>query len=144
MVIQSLRLLLTDDDFNHLIDRFLPRDVPVVDLRISVLEGAIEVSGKYPLRMLSLPFRTTWEPSIREGRVHVCLGSINVVGLPAGFLRGLFVNGFRKLASKLPGFRVEDEELIIDVDRLLQHRGVPLQTNFKALQCHPGQMLLES
>ena len=144
MELQSLKLVLTDADLEALADEFIPDDAPVEDITLSITDGAIQVSGDYPTRLLNVPFQTTWEPTIEKGKIRLRLANIRVVGLPGGMLRGLFIGGFREVARSVPGASVEDETLVLDVDRLLAARGIPLKTNLKLIRCEAGRMTIEA
>lgn len=144
MELQSLKLVLTDADLESLADEFIPEDAPVDDVQLSIVDGAIQVSGDYPTRLLNVPFQTTWEPVIEKGKVRLRLAGIRVVGLPGGMLRGLFIGGFREVAKAVPGASVEEETLVLDVDRLLAAKGIPLKTNLKQIRCEAGRMTIES
>jgi hypothetical protein len=143
MDLQSLRLRLIDADLNALAVELLPRDAPVKNLRLAILDGVVQLNGDYPTPLFRIPFQTTWEPSLRDGKVCVRLGNIRVVGLPAGILRGLFLNGFRAAAKDVSGATLEDDTLVLDLDRILASRGIPLKTNLKAVRCTTGQMIVE-
>ncbi len=144
MEIQSLKFMLTDADLKALAGEFLPDDAPVKNVRLSIVEGAIQVSGDYPTALLNVPFQTTWEPVIQDGKVRLRLADLRVVGLPGGMLRGLFLGGFRQIAAKVPGASVEDQTLVLDPDRMLATRGIPLKTNLKLIRCEAGRMTIEA
>ncbi len=144
MEIQSLKLLLTDADLNAMADEFLPEKAPVENVTLSIGAGVVLVGGDYPTRLLNVPFQTTWEPAVLEGKVRMRLAGIRVVGLPGGMLRGLFLNGFRQVAANVPGVSVEEETLVLDVERLLTSRGIPLKTNLKSIRCELGRMTIEA
>jgi hypothetical protein len=144
MDILSLRVRLTDADLNSMARTFVPEDAPVDNLRLAVVDGAVQVNGDYPTPLFSIPFQTRWEPAVREGKVCVQLTGIKVVGLPGGMLRGLFLNGFRQVTRNLPGASLDDDTLVLDVDRILASRGVPLKTNLKTIRCTAGQMIVEA
>jgi hypothetical protein len=144
MDIQSLRVMLTDADLNEMARKFLPRDAPVKDLRLSIDHAKVQLSGSYPKMMMNIPFSTTWEPSIVGGRFRLRLTATSIVGLPAGILNGIFLDSFRKAATKISGVQVEGDGLLIDVDRLLASKGIPLRTNLKSVRCETGRMTIEA
>jgi hypothetical protein len=144
MEIQSLKLVILDADLEALADEFFPEDAPAENVVVSIIAGAVQVSGDYPTRLLNVPFQTTWEPTIDKGKVRLHLSGIRVVGLPGGMLRKLFLEEFRRVAGSVPGTSVEDETLVLDVDRMLSARGIPLKTNLKLIRCEVGRMTIEA
>lgn len=144
MEIQSLKVLLTDADLNAMTRAFLPRDAPVKNLQLAINADAVHLSGSYPKMMMNIPFSTTWQPSIDNGRFRLKLTATSIVGLPAGMLRGIFLDSFRKAAALVIGVQVEEDGLLIDVDRLLANKGIPLKTNLKSVRCETGRMTIEA
>ena len=144
MEIHALKLVVTEADLNQLAATGLPKDSPVRNPRVRVEEGRLRVSGDYLALMLPVPFETVWELSVREMRACVRLAGVRVVGLPADVLRGFILSGFGRLASRESGIRLENGLLIVDVDGLLQQRGIVLRANLKAIRCEPGRVVLEA
>jgi hypothetical protein len=144
MELQSLKLVLTDADLNAMARRFLPPNAPVTNVQLSIADGAVQVSGTYPKLMLSIPFSTTWQPSIDNGKFRLKLSASRVVGLPASLLHGIFLDAFRKAATKAVGMRVEEDGIVIDLDAILADRGIPLRTNLKSVSCEAGRMTIEA
>jgi hypothetical protein len=143
MELRALKLVITDADLNGLVTRHLPKDAPVSNLNLHVVEGAVELTGTYPTRLLNISFHITWEPSIQGKQIAVRMGNIRVAGLPVLLLRGLFLSGFRKVADEVPGAHAEGDTLWLDIDRLLASKGIPLKSNLRSLRCEPGQIIIE-
>lgn len=143
MELVTLKLLVTDADLDILVKRFLPADAPVINLTLTVADGSVVLAGDYPTRLLNIGFTTTWEPSVEGRLIRVRLGRIRVVGIPIVLLRGLFLRGFQKVAKDVPGARVEDDTLFLDLDALLASKGIPLKSNLKTIRCESGRMILE-
>jgi hypothetical protein len=144
MDLEALRLVITDADLAALARRLVPADGPVGDLRPAVVAGAVRLSGNYRGLVIPLPFTTAWEPSVRNGFVCLRLAGVSVVGVPAGLLQGMFLDAFRDAARRVPGASVEGDALLLDLDRALAARGIPLRTNLKSVRCEPGRMTVEA
>ena len=144
MQIQALKLIVTEADANRLaVEALRKGDVPVRNLKVSFTAEGVVVAGDYPTRFFSVPFETTWAPAVREGELHVRLAGIKVIGLPAGLFSGTLMSGLSD-AAREPGLRVEGETLIINLDRFLEAKGLPLQANLKAVRCGPGEIVIEA
>ena len=144
MEIHALKLVVTEADLNQLATASVSGNAPVRKPRVRVEEGKLRITGDYQALLVPVPFETLWELSVQERRACVRLVGVRVVGVPANVLRGFILSGFGKLASRESGIRLENDLLIVDIDGLLQQRGVVLRTNLKAIRCEPGQVVLEA
>jgi hypothetical protein len=156
MEIQALRLLVTERDLFDLAVRgpFAPRGIK--DLHLRVTPEGLLVTGVYPSSFLEVPFATLWQLGVRDGkltatltRLHTGPGPHNValdfLGLlGSGSVRGLLMNAIARAAQHEDGVRVEGETVVVDADRLAAKQGLPLRSNFTAVHCGPGSLVLES
>ena len=58
MEIQSLRMLLTEQDVNHLLKEHLPREYAVENPRVRIAPEGVLFSGEYPTIFVKVPFET--------------------------------------------------------------------------------------
>jgi hypothetical protein len=144
MEIQALKLFVTEDEINDMLAKFLPPDLPVQDLRVSLTPGGVVVQGVYPTLLVKMAFETLWEITAAGPEVEARLANVKVAGLPAGKLRGLLVKMIRDAASHEPGLRVEDESLRVDVEEALRAKGLPLQVHFTGVRCSLNSLVLEA
>jgi hypothetical protein len=140
MELQSLKLLITDDDLMHLAALHLPKEAPAEDLRVGVTEEGVVVSGSYPLLVLKVTFETVWSLLVVDGQAEARLTSLRVAGLPAGKFKGLVLNMLRDELDHKPGITIVEEGVRLDVDAIARREGIPLRLNLKALRCEPGRI----
>jgi hypothetical protein len=144
MDIQTLRLVVREDEINQFLPRVLAADAAVENLRLRVTPEGLVVLGDYPTMMFKMSFETLWEVSAAEGQVQARLASIKVAGLPATLLRGVLLKVIRDATGHQPGIRVVDESVFVDVAQLLQARKVPVSLHLTGLSCGTGQVVLEA
>lgn len=139
MEIRELRLLVTETDLNGFLGRCSFPDV-IRDLRIAVLPEGIRVRGIYRT-VIGIPFEMLWQVSAAEGTVIARLGSLKAGFLPLGLLKSYFLGAVAGVAELV---ELRNDTLVIDVDRLLQDRGLPLRANLTAIRCADGSLTVES
>lgn len=143
MELQALKLVLLDGDLTRLAAKLLPKDGPVRNVKLAVETGTVSLSGSYPKLLVKIPFTTIWEPSVHGSEVRIKLASVKVIGLPAGILSGVFLNAFRKAAQRVPGVRLDEDVLSLDLEAILAARGLPARVRLKEVRCEPGKLTLE-
>jgi hypothetical protein len=144
MEIQALTLTLTDQDLNDLAARHLPDDLPVEDLRFRLSREGLDISGEYPL-FLRVSFETHWELAIRAGQVTARLAHVKTFGLPVPMAKGMLFGILRETLAKKDWLELDgDNTVMLNVDRWLEHEGVPLRTNLTGIQCLDGSMLVNA
>jgi hypothetical protein len=144
MEIHTLKVVVVEQELNRMAVQHLPADIPVQNLRVRVEQGQVRVTGEYLAFLVPVPFETLWELTVQERRAKAHLTGVRVVGLPANMLRGVILGNFDKLAEEEPHIRLKGETLIVDVDGLLQQRGLVLRTTLKAIRCELGQIVVEA
>ena len=82
MHIQTLKLLVTEQDLNDLVARHLPDDQPLENLTIRLGPEGVTVAGEYPL-FVRVAFETLWELGTQGGKAVARLASLKAMGLPA-------------------------------------------------------------
>jgi hypothetical protein len=140
MELQSLKLLITDDDLMHLVALHLPKEAPVEDLRVCVTAEGVRVSGSYPLMVLKVTFETVWSLLVVDGEAEARLTALRVAGLPAGKFKGLVLKLLRDELDHKAGITIVEEGVRLDVQAIARREGVPLRVNLKALHCEPGRI----
>jgi hypothetical protein len=140
MEIQSLRLMVSEQDLNGLMVRLLPEMRKIRDLRLKLLRSGVSVSGIYQT-FIGIPFETRWDLFVDEGKIAARLKSVKTAGLEMGLIKDYVMEA---IASATNMVIVEGETVRFDVDLLLGKKGVPLRTNLTAVRCNEGSLLIES
>ncbi len=143
MEILSLKAALTEDDVNGLLARHLDGEVPVRDLRVRLTPEGVHVMGTYPVAFFKVKFDTLWALSVREGELAAHLAGLQVAGAPAGVVRGTLMEMLAANIEREPGFRVDGETILVDVDGLLSRVGLSSHTNLRAVCCEAGRIIVE-
>jgi hypothetical protein len=144
MDIQSLKLLITEDDINQLIERYLPEGGPIEEPRVRLFADGVLVQGKYPTPLGRMSFETLWKVSASGNTVRAHLETIRVAGLPAKLLRGVLLKTIHDVAGSQPGVRVENEAVEVNVEEAAQGKGVTLRVGLITVSGSPGTLVVEA
>lgn len=144
MDIESLRVVVREDEINEYLPRAVPPDAGVENLHVRLVPEGLVLAGTYPTFLLKMSFETLWEVAAADGQVHARLSSIKVSGLPATLLRGVLLKVVRDMVAKQPGVKVEDDKIIVDVAEVLQDRQVPVRINLTTVRSGTGEMVIEA
>jgi hypothetical protein len=156
MEIQTLKLVISQQEINDMITAFLPPNQQVRGVRVRLGLDGVTITGIYdaiinvPIlgpKKVSAPFETLWKVAIVNGKIAVRLDSVNV-GVPGvgDMLKGKIMESITNAASKEDALRVASDThtITVDLDRLLAKRGFPAKTNLTAVQCNNGNLVIES
>jgi hypothetical protein len=144
MEIQSLRLLVREEEINQHLPRALPPDAGVENLRVRLTPEGVVVQGEYPTFMLRMSFETLWEITAAAGKVQARLASVKVAGLPATLLRGVLMKMIRDATAGQPGVQVQDECVSVDLRKLLAARQIPVEVHLTTVRPGAGHLLIEA
>jgi hypothetical protein len=144
MEIQSLRVLIRDDEINQYLPQVVPPDAPVEKLRVHLTPAGVVVQGEYPALFMKMSFETLWETTVSAGQVQARLANVKVAGLPAGLLRGVLLKVIRDVTAQVPGVTVKDESVFLDVGQALLAKQVPLTVYLTAVRLGEGHIVIEA
>ena len=137
MEILSLRFLVTEQDLNYLITRFLTLPPKIRDVRVRIATSGIALAGTFET-FLPVPFETVWRLFSTDGKIAARLSSVKAVHIPLHFLKGYILQA---LISNSTLFHVQDETLVFDIDSL-SHCAIPIKTNLTAIHLENGCLVL--
>jgi hypothetical protein len=140
MIVESLKLVVTEGDLDELASRLLPQQDKIHDLRISLVPQGIRVMGIYRAAV-GIPFETAWEVSVCEGKLAGRLVALRTGILSLGLAKGYVLKAIADAAGML---ELRGDTLLLDADRLLREKGLPLRTNLKFVRCDNGSLVVES
>ena len=143
MEIQALRLLVTEPDFDQVVSRVLPDDLPIKDLRLQVKPDGIHVLGAYPM-VVNVSFEAVWALSVQEGKLAARLADFKVVGFGGGLLKPMLMNAIGGKLKERPGIQVEGETILVEPEALFARKGLEVRTNLSSVHCGEGTLMIES
>jgi hypothetical protein len=143
MEIQSLKLLVTEQEVNTLAASEAASSGAVRDLSVRFSAEGIAIKGRYQM-VMPMPFETLWKVGIEGGKIVAQLIDIRVVGFPAAMLKGALMSLIVESIQADGALEAEGDSLRIDVDRLLAQRGFPARTNLTGVRCDAGTLIIES
>jgi hypothetical protein len=143
MEIQALKLLITDQDLNELLDRYLPADSSLENLQIGIAPEGVYIRGEYPL-LVRVGFETLWELEAQAGKVHARLAGLKAMGLPATVFKNAVLKAIEEAVQNENWLAFQNDTMMIDVDRLLTEKGIKARTNLNNVCCLPGEVIIES
>jgi hypothetical protein len=143
MELQALKLLVTEQDLNALLKKYLPADQPLENVTIRIAPEGIYVSGEYPL-FVRVAFETLWAPDIQAGKVIARLEGLKAMGLPATLFKSAVMKVIEDAVEKENWLTFDGDAVVADVDRLLAGEGIKVKTNLRAVRCQAGTLLIEA
>jgi hypothetical protein len=144
MEIQSLRMLLAEQDVNQLLKDHLPKEYAVENPRVRISEQGILFAGEYPTVFVKVPFETVWEMAVADGLLLAKLAAIRVSGVPASMFRGVLLDVIQEAVSREAGVHLEDEVIHINLEQAARARKVPLRMKLKRVQHSDGVLVIEA
>jgi hypothetical protein len=142
MEVHSLKLLVTEEDLVQLAIQAAKDQEQLSDVKVRITPLHVSVSGSYQV-MMRVPFETTWQVVIRDGKVAATLAELKVVGLPAGLLKGVLMRMVADEAAREPALAVEGDTIVFDPDRFLAGAGIVGRANLTLIRCELGRLFLE-
>jgi hypothetical protein len=140
MIIESLKLFVTEGDLNELASTVLPQHDKLDELRISLIPQGVRICGAYQAA-LRIPFETVWELSVCAGKLGARLLTLKAGALSLGMAKGYALKAIAAAAGML---ELDGDMLLVDIDLLLREKGLPVRTNLKSVRCDYGSLILES
>jgi hypothetical protein len=144
MEIQTLRVLIREEEINEYLPQVVPPDAAIEKLRLRLTPQGVVVQGEYPALFMKVAFETLWETSVAAGQVQARLANVKVAGLPAGLLRGVLLKVIRDATAGVPGVSVKDDSVFLDVGGALAAKQVPLSVYLTAVSLGEGQIAIEA
>jgi hypothetical protein len=144
MEIHALKLVLSEEGINALLDAYVPEDASVENLRVRITPEGLHILGDYPTVFGKVPFETHWEMRIVAGQVHARLVGLKVSGVPGNLFRAMVLELIQDVLDREPGIVLEEETLLIDVESVARAKKVLLRCNLREVRCEAGRLLLEA
>jgi hypothetical protein len=143
MEIQSLKVLVTEQDLSTFALQALRENDQVSDVRVSITPDAVVLAGVYRL-MMRVSFETRWSVEVRSGKLAATLRDLKAGGFGAGMLKGVLMSLLQSHASREEGVEVTGDTIVVDPDRLLAGRGFVVRTNLFCVRKEMGKLILAS
>ena len=139
MEIITLRFVVTEDDLNGLLIKFVAIPRKVRDLHLRVTPDGLSLAGVYQT-ILPIPFNTEWRIVVEAGKLVARLSGMKAVGVGLGFLKGYVL---KALSSNSTVLEFAEESVMFDVDRFFEQMAVPIKTNLLSVCCESGRLVIE-
>ena len=138
MEIITLRFVVTEDDLNGLLIKFVAIPRKVRDLHLRVTPDGLSLAGVYQT-ILPIPFNTEWIIVVESGKLVARLSGMKAVGVGLGFLKGYVL---KAVSSSSTLIELKGDRLEFDVDRFLDEMAVPIKTNLQSVCCCDNRRLV--
>ena len=139
MEIVSLRLLLTEQDLNNLITRFLTPPPKIRDVHVRIARSGLVLAGTYET-LLPIPFETIWRLFVSDGKIAARLSAVNAVRIPLHFLKPYILQALCSNSSLL---EMNGDTVVFDIGRLVSDCPIPIKTNLTAVYLDSQCLVLE-
>jgi hypothetical protein len=139
MEIVALRFVLTEDDLNTLLVKFVTVPPKIRDLHLRLVPQGFSLAGVYKT-IFPIRFDAEWKFFVQNGKLGARLTAVKAVGVGLGFLKNYIL---KELSSNSTVLELDEESLLFDVDRFLELLTVPIKTNLTSLGCDSGCLVIE-
>jgi hypothetical protein len=139
MEIVTLRFVVTEDDLNNLLVKFVTVPPKIRDLHVRIMPEALSLAGVYQT-IFSIPFDTQWRIIVINGKIAARASGIKALGVGLGFLKGYML---KALSSNSTVLEFDEGSLVFDVDRFFEKMPVPIKTNLISVCCENGRLVIE-
>jgi hypothetical protein len=143
MQIDLLRIRLSDADLQQAIARFLPPDVPVSNLTVSVATHGLVAKGKVRHSIAAVGFEALIKVIANGALIGVQLADLQAMGPLGSMLRGTVAKIMTEHACKLPGVEPANNGFIINVNATLQSLGLASRLKDVKTTLSPGELTAE-
>lgn len=141
MEIRALSLRVTEDELNGWIGRLLEGSDKVQRLQIRIGTEGLVADGEAEFMGHQVPFDATIQLHAEGSCIVLHLSRFEAAGffpLPGWFI----LKKLRKHQSEW--LQIEDDCVTLNVERLLEERGVVLATNLSGVRYEPGALILDA
>ncbi len=143
MELLALKLLVTEQDINELLNRYLSGDNGLENVQVRIAPEGAYVTGDYPM-LVRVSFETLWELDAQAGKVRARLAGLKAMGLPATVFKSAVLKAIEEAVLNESWLAFANDTMIVDVDRLLTEKGIRAKTNLNTLHCLTGEVIIES
>ena len=143
MELHALRLSLTEQDLNVLLQKYLPKDAEVEDLRVKLAENAIHVSGVYPF-FFPVRFETIWEVGVENGHLSARLASFKAMGVPGNIFKSAVVKVVEDVARQEQWIRIVGDRFLADLELGCSKYAVTAHLHLKSIVIRPGTLFVDA
>jgi hypothetical protein len=143
MEIQALRMVVSEQDLNDLLRRYLPPEQPVEDLRVQLSADGIHVTGQYPF-FISVKFETVWEVGVVDGLASIRLAKFKAMGVPGNIFKSAIMKAIEDAARKESWIRIAGDQVLADLEAACAKYAVAARLRLKSIAVQPSLLLLEA
>ena len=143
MEIHALKMSVTEQDINALLQKHLPADQPIEDLTATLSPKGLTVAGVYPL-FINVHFETLWQIGLDGGCITARLEHFKAMGVPGNIFKSAVVKMIEDVAGTESWLRIQGDTLWVDVDCCIAKYAFPAQTHLKSVECLPGQIVIQA
>ncbi len=146
MVIQALKIVLTEREIAERLQVGLASAQQLKDVTLGLEPGSVKVGGKFQVGF-SIPFETQWTASVmHEGRrlgVRLSAVSVGMLGMNKSMATTQIMGALAQKLQGVNGVAVEEDQILLDPVTLLSARGIHLDATVKRIDVLPGRLEIE-
>jgi|LSQX01.3.fsa_nt_gb hypothetical protein len=143
MEICTLALRVTEEELNGWVRPVLEGTGYLSAVSVSVDGKGLVLRGEGNMLGVSLPFEADLEAAADGAFVAVRLAAVRSAGVPMKPLLMPWITGRLKQLER-EWLQVEEDTVVVNVERLLARQEVRLTANLTGIRCEPGALLLEA
>jgi hypothetical protein len=143
MEIHALKMSLSEQDLNALLQKHLPAEQPIEDLTIRLSPKGLTVSGVYPL-FINVHFETLWKIELDGGLVTARLEQFKAMGVPGNIFKSAIVKMIEDAAGAEDWLRIDGDTIWLDLDRCIGNYAFAAKTHLTSIECQAGEILIQA
>ena len=141
MIIHNVKLEISEGDLQVVIDKNLPEDKKLSDVKVNLNVDKILLSGKYQVPIMgAMGVKINIQPEVRDATTFVL--HLNFIGL-GGMVTGLILKFLDSKIDNLGFVKREDNYLLVQLDELLKHYKVTGEVDLEEFSVVKGAFILE-
>jgi hypothetical protein len=137
MDVNALELVLTDADLAALVEKHVPADLSIEDLKVTIRPEGLCMQGSYSL-LVRVNFECWWIAEVSAGKIRCTISKLKAMGMPAMVFKSAIIKVLADFAKNEFWMAVKGETVVLDPEYLLARYLAPGHLNLKSIVLGEG------
>jgi hypothetical protein len=137
MDVNALELVLTDADLAALIEKHVPPDLSIENLKVAFRPEGLCMTGSYPM-LVNVNFECWWTATVTAGKIRCAITKLKAMGMPAMVFKSAIIKVLESFAKDEFWISIDGETVVLDPEFLLARYVAPGHLNLKSIAIGDG------
>ena len=137
MDVNALELVVTDADLAALVEKHVPADLSIEDLKVTIRPEGICMQGSYPM-LVRVNFECWWTAEVSAGKIRCAISKLKALGMPAMVFKSAIIKVLGDFAKNEFWRAIDGETVVLDPEFLLARDVLPGHLNLKSIALGEG------